>query len=136
MGENYCLSGATEEDICIGDIYSVGSARVQVTMPRYPCWKQERKVGLPDFLRRTFETMRTGFYLRVLTPGTVQGGDAWRRDDRPNPEMTLHLVNAGLHGPFDAGLARRILATPGLAEAWHAMMASKLEKIETGGKPA
>jgi MOSC domain-containing protein YiiM len=64
----------TEADVCVGDVFVVGSARVQVSGPRYPCAKQERKLGLPDFLRRTMATRRTGFYLRVLTPGTVQAG--------------------------------------------------------------
>src|SRR5262249_40489384 len=43
VGENWTLSDATERDICAGDIFTVGSAQVQVSGPRYPCTKQERK---------------------------------------------------------------------------------------------
>jgi MOSC domain-containing protein YiiM len=97
VGENWTLTGALEEQICIGDVYTVGSAIVQVSAPRYPCWKQERKVGLPDFLAKTKETLRTGFYLRVLTPGIVTAGDNWTLIERPQREITLQLLNACMH---------------------------------------
>ena len=69
VGENWTLTGVTEHDISVGDVFSVGSARVQVSGPRQPCTKQERKLKLPGFHRRTIETLRTGFYLWVLKPG-------------------------------------------------------------------
>ena len=39
FGENLTLTGALEEAICIGDIFRVGGATVQVTQPRQPCSK-------------------------------------------------------------------------------------------------
>jgi MOSC domain-containing protein YiiM len=43
FGENFTVDGLTEKSACIGDIYAVGDARLQVTGPRYPCWKIERR---------------------------------------------------------------------------------------------
>ncbi len=128
VGENWTLSGATEGDICVGDIYRVGSARVQVTAPRYPCMKQERKVGLPGFLNRTKETMRTGFYLRVLTPGTVQAGDELKLEERMYPEQTIYHLNACVHQTFDPAFAERSLAVPELAEGWKRIIQMKRNK--------
>src|SRR5690349_15339970 len=46
VGENWTLSNVTEREVCVGDIFAVGSARVQVTGPRFPCTKQQRKLKL------------------------------------------------------------------------------------------
>src|SRR5262245_55324609 len=39
FGENFTISRQDEQTVCIGDTYAVGDARVQVSMPRRPCWK-------------------------------------------------------------------------------------------------
>ena len=71
VGENWTISGGNEQTIFCGDVYRVGTAIVQVSGPRGPCSKQERKLGLPGFLKRTIDSMRTGFYLKVLQSGIV-----------------------------------------------------------------
>jgi MOSC domain-containing protein YiiM len=128
VGENWTLTGVTERDVCIGDIYAVGTARVQVTAPRYPCTKQDRKLELPGFHRRVMETLRTGFYLRVLTPGVVQAGDAWTLEARPHPAITVEQVNANCHRDFDPAFAVELLALPELADGWKGIIRSKLNK--------
>jgi len=76
FGENFTTSGLTEENVSIGDAFRVGSAIVQVTSPRSPCFKLAAKVGSPVFLRRFLESGRLGFYLRVLEEGDVGAGDS------------------------------------------------------------
>ena len=39
FGENFTIGGLAEDDVCIGDIWRVGEATVQVSQPRQPCWK-------------------------------------------------------------------------------------------------
>ncbi|MDN3720320.1 MOSC domain-containing protein [Roseibium salinum] len=39
FGENISSEGFVEEDLCIGDIFSAGSARIQISQGRQPCWK-------------------------------------------------------------------------------------------------
>jgi MOSC domain-containing protein YiiM len=130
VGENWTLSDMTEADVCVGDIYAVGGARVQVSGPRYPCVKQERKLGLPGFHKRTMETLRTGFYLRVLTPGTVQAGDGWTLEARPYADLTIQRINACGHQDFDPDFARAALAVPELAPTWRRIFRSKLGKAD------
>jgi MOSC domain-containing protein YiiM len=131
VGENWTIAGATEHDVCVGDIYAVGEAQVQVAAPRYPCAKQERKVGLPGFLKRTMETRRTGWYLRVLEPGAVEAGDAWALVARPNPGLTIQRLNAGMHGAFDPREARELLGVPELGSGWKRILRYKLEKDDS-----
>ena len=93
--------------------------------PRGPCWKQERKLKLPGFLKRTIASMRTGFYLQILQSGTVQAGEIWHLKSRPNPGLTLHVVNASYYQIPEPGMVERILATPELAEGWRRMFSEK-----------
>lgn len=118
VGENWTLFNADEAEICVGDIYTVGTARVEVSGPRFPCSKQQRKVGLRAFLKRTMEQMRTGFYLTTLQPGVVEAGDIWTLEDRPSPAVTLRYVNETVFQTKDDKAAQSILETPALAKNW------------------
>ncbi len=62
VGENWTLDSGTEADFSIGDTFQVGEAVIQVSAPRYPCAKQERRLKLPNFLKQVLNTLRTGFY--------------------------------------------------------------------------
>ena len=128
VGENWTLSGVTERDVCVGDTFEVGDAKVQVSGPRQPCTKQERKLKLPNFYRRTIETLRTGFYLRVLTTGTVEAGDSLTLEERPHPDLSVHSVNACGHRTFDPELAEQLLGVPELAPGWKRLLEKKLAK--------
>ena len=129
VGENWTINGGSEDQVCVGDIFSVGSAQVQVSGPRAPCWKQQRKLNLNEFLTKTIETLRTGFYLSVVTPGRVQVGDEWKLCSRPNPWLTQHLVNASYHRTADPEIVKRMLTTPELADGWKKMLRRKIERV-------
>jgi MOSC domain-containing protein YiiM len=89
FGENFTVDGQTEADVCIGDVYAVGSARVQVSQRRPPCVKLARFHQRPDLPRRVLKTGRTGWYLRVLEPGLVEAGEALTLIDRPAPDQPV-----------------------------------------------
>src|SRR5699024_444980 len=38
-GENLAVMHMDEDSVCIGDIYELGEAVIQVSQPRRPCWK-------------------------------------------------------------------------------------------------
>jgi len=122
VGENWTLTGGSEAALCVGDTYAVGGALVQVTAPRYPCPKQERKLGLPRFSQRSQETMRTGFYLRVLRTGWVKAGDEWILEARPQPAFSLELINTGMLRECDLDLVRQMMDLPELADGWKEML--------------
>ena len=60
-----------EGNVCIGDIYRLGSAMLQVSQGRQPCWKLNVWFGLPEMALMVQETGRTGWYYRVLESGRV-----------------------------------------------------------------
>jgi MOSC domain-containing protein YiiM len=104
----------------------VGTAIVQVSGPRGPCSKQERKLGLPGFLKRTIDSMRTGFYLKVLQSGIVNTGDNWDLQDRFDSAVSLELVNQAAYRPFEADVFGQVLRSGGLVPEWKDMLLAKL----------
>jgi MOSC domain-containing protein YiiM len=125
VGENWTIEGGNESTVCVGDIYSIGSSEVQVSGPRGPCWKQERKLKLPGFLKRTIESLRTGFYVQVTQCGTVQPGDGWNLKSRPNPWLTVQAVNVCYYQRPEPEMVEQILQTSELAEGWKRMFDRK-----------
>jgi MOSC domain-containing protein YiiM len=119
FGENFSVEGWTDDEVHIGDVFRVGTARLEVTQPRDPCFKLGLRMGDARFPKRFLASGRPGFYLRVLEEGEVGAGDAMERI-RVGPEaMTVQEVSRLLH--FERGdLARveRVLAVPALSPDW------------------
>jgi MOSC domain-containing protein YiiM len=118
VGENWTISGGDEETVFCGDVYRVGTAIVQVSGPRGPCWKQERKLGLDGFLKRTIDSMRTGFYLRVLQTGIVSAGDNWELENRFNEPVSVNLVNQAAYRGVEPDVLERIMRAEGVVPEW------------------
>jgi MOSC domain-containing protein YiiM len=97
FGENFTIAGLDEEIVCLGDIYTVGSVRLQVAQPRTPCWKLERRWNQPGLVERVLATGRHGWFFRVLTEGEVVAGQRLRRIDRPLPAWPIARVAAIKH---------------------------------------
>jgi MOSC domain-containing protein YiiM len=79
FGENFTVEGMLETDVRLGDVYSVGRARVMVTQPRTPCQKLGMKMGSLRFVKEFSASGRIGYYLRVVEEGYLEAGDAITR---------------------------------------------------------
>lgn len=93
FGENLTVSDLTEDTVCLGDIYQVGEARVQVSQPRFPCWKLARRNQLVDLTARVEARGWGGWYQRVLQTGYIEAGDSYTLVERPYPDYTIALLN-------------------------------------------
>lgn len=119
FGENFTINGLTEGDVCVGDIYAVGSAVVQASQPRMPCWKMGRQWHREQLPGEMIARGQTGWYLRVLEPGEVGAGDTLTLRERPLPQWTIARVNHAMYGDKANGeLAYELGRLPLLAEAW------------------
>jgi MOSC domain-containing protein YiiM len=119
FGENFTVQGLTEANVCVGDVFEVGSARVQVSQPRQPCWKQARRYAINDLVVRIVRTGRTGWYLRVQREGLVEAGDVMTLIERPHPQWTVERANQVMHvSKTDRELSLQLAACPALASAW------------------
>ena len=116
FGENLTTEGIDLTDALVGERWRVGSAVLQVTSPRVPCWKLGARMGDPRFPARFAAAGRPGAYLAILEQGALGAGDRIRVIHRPGHGVTVGLVAASYHR--DHRLAASILAAPELAEAW------------------
>ncbi|MDB5841119.1 MAG: hypothetical protein JWQ23_3071, partial [Herminiimonas sp.] len=76
MGENLTLTGLLEKDIWVGDRLLIGDTVLEVTEPRTPCFKFGVKMGFAHAVKLMAQSGATGFYMRVLQPGSMIRGDA------------------------------------------------------------
>jgi len=75
FGENITVNGLDETKLQIGDIYKMGSALVQITQPREPCYKLGVKFGNQQVIKQFIAHGRPGTYVRVLEEGFVKNND-------------------------------------------------------------
>lgn len=92
FGENISTSGLTEHNVAVGDRFRLGSALIEVSQGRQPCWKLNFRFDVPDMAIRVQKTGRSGWYYRILEEGIAETGDAMVLVDRLSPEWTLHRL--------------------------------------------
>ena len=98
FGENLTVSGLDEDTTCIGDVFDIGSARLQVTKFRQPCFKLALYFGDRRLPLLMVQSGRFGWYARVLREGSVGQGDAITLAARPNPAWPVaRLAHGVLH---------------------------------------
>ena len=119
FGENLSVSNLREEDVCIGDIFQIGTAVVQVSQPRQPCRTLAARYGRSDLVKMVIDSGRTGFYFRVLKEGTAKKGDKLILKERDSHNINVsfanhifHHDNRNCHG------IDKVLAIPALSESW------------------
>ena len=127
FGENFTVEGMSDEDVCIGDRYRIGSALFEVTQPRVTCFKVGWRLDEPRMPSLLVSHGRPGFYLRVIEEGVVAAGDAIERVAEGPQAMSVREINDLLYLPerHDDDL-RRALAIPGLPAGWRDSFAALL----------
>lgn len=126
FGENLSVTGMTDENVHIGDIFRLGEVEAQVTQPRVPCFKLGMKMGDLDFVGRFHRSGRVGFYLRILREGSLQAGDGIELL-RADPER-LNIRDAMLalnKNPLQRQTIARALSIPALSDAWRESLEKK-----------
>jgi MOSC domain-containing protein YiiM len=128
FGENFTTEGLLEDTVCIGDVYEVGEAMVQITQPRGPCWKIDRRWGISDLAARIAQTGHTGWYLRVLGEGYVEAGMPIQLIERPCPDWTVTKANAVIEKRItDPAALRSLAACAAIPADWRARLMRKIE---------
>lgn len=119
FGENLTTSGLDEQSVCIGDRFRAGEAELEVTQPRWPCFKLGRKLGQQRIVKQLLATGRTGFYLRVVTPGRIRAGDAVEFTQRDPEALSVEaLLRLSLEPEPDRERMARATRIAALPEPW------------------
>lgn len=75
FGENLTLVGLTEEIAFIGDQYRAGSAILEITQPRMPCFKLNLRFERSDMVKRFWHSGYSGIYFGIVEEGELETGD-------------------------------------------------------------
>ena len=128
FGENLTIEGIDLSGSLVGERWEVGSALLEVSEPRIPCWRLAVRMNDPMFPRRFAEAMRPGAYLRIITEGTVEAGDEIRIVAHPDHGMTVRDVSRIY--THDRDEAERLLAIPQLSESWKSWADRLLQAVK------
>lgn len=119
FGENIASLGLTEANTCIGDRFRLGSAVVEVSQGRQPCWKVNEHTANAKMAYLFQKTGRTGWYYRVLEAGRVSPGDQIVLIERHHPEWSVETVTrARLTRRASVQDAAALAELQVLAEGW------------------
>ena len=134
MGENISTEGMTEENVCIGDVYSVGSVRLQVSQPRSPCWKIDAKFDREGITRFVAEQGIAGWYYRVLQAGSAQAGDSLHLVERNQDPFSLRDWWTIMRQPrVSLETLQRVADTAGLTLAYREKILQRIDWLNRNG---
>lgn len=127
FGSNLAVRGIAETDVHIGDRFRLGSAMVEISQPRKPCWKIEHRFGVKGIVARIVTSGRSGWYFRVIEPGEVAAGDTLERTHLGHCEWSVARCFAAIHaGKATHAELAELAALPALAPELRERVAIKL----------
>lgn len=129
FGENLTLRGIDLSAAVVGEIWEIGTVRLQVTQPRLPCFKLGIRMGDAGFVERFEAARRFGAYFAIERPGTVAAGDQARRLTRPDGDRLSIAEFIAAHEDGDMELLRRLVDHPHVPPSWRNHAARTLARL-------
>jgi MOSC domain-containing protein YiiM len=131
FGENLCIEGLREADVCVGDIHRIGSSRLQVCQPREPCFKLALRFADKFMPKAMIRSGRAGWYYRVVEEGEIAPQDAVDLEERPNPDFPFaRLVALISQGHVTRAELKRLGNMQGLASQWRLWANERLSQLD------
>jgi MOSC domain-containing protein YiiM len=119
FGENLTVSDLKEEDICIGDVFEIGTALLQVSQPRQPCRTLAARYGRDDLVKLVADSGRTGFYFRVLKEGIAGKGASFKLKEKDPRGITVSFASHTFHHDRkNCEAIEKVLAVSALSASW------------------
>jgi MOSC domain-containing protein YiiM len=131
FGENLTVEGLSEDAVHLGDVFRMSGTLLQVTQPRYPCYKLGIKMGDPFFPKRFLASGRTGFYLRVVQEGDVGADDTVELVEQSNGLTVKELWHLVLVDKGNIDGAQQALRCQTLAPEWRQPLEERLSQAAT-----
>ncbi len=130
FGENLTFSRLVEREFNLGDIYTLGSCRLQVCQPRFPCSRLGIKFGDMGIIKTFLESGRPGIYFRVVGEGELRAGDTLALAEAdPEKVSVMEIFDIKLSKTPDAEAMRRVLKVKSLNEEWRLKIEKKLAAL-------
>ncbi len=133
FGENFTVEGLSDDEVCIGDRFQIGSAVFEVTQPRVTCYRVGIRMNEPRMPALLTASGRPGFYFRVLQEGAVGAGDDIVKVGEAEEHMTVAEINALLYLPDHArDRVDRALRIEALSHGWRSSFEALLRSHAAG----
>ena len=131
IGENLLVENMLEENIHIGDRFSIGEAIIEVTQGRIPCNTINKRTGVKSLMSRMIETGHTGYLCRVIKEGQISNLDRIERVFEHPERITVSYAHSIYFYQRDSkeGI-ENILKVNELADEWKVKLEKMLSKIE------
>jgi len=126
FGENLTTEGIEVNDALVGERWQIGTAVLEVSEPRIPCWRLGIRMNDKTFPRKFTEALRPGAYLRLIVGGSVGAGDEIRVVERPAHALTIRDVFRIYTRDRDE--VQRLLTVPQMSESWKMWAADWLQQ--------
>jgi MOSC domain-containing protein YiiM len=126
FGENLTTAGLDLNEAMVGERWRVGSAVLEVSEPRFPCFKLGHRMGTQRFVKRFGDARRPGTYLRIVEEGELEAGDRIAVIARPDHGVTIGLFAEIYLG--DRSRAEDLLAADRISNEWRDWVAEQLAK--------
>jgi MOSC domain-containing protein YiiM len=131
FGENFTTEGLMESEVNVGDVFSMGSAKVIATQPRMPCYKLGVKFGRMDVLKKFLASSRSGIYFKVLEEGEVGAGDLIVKIKSDTNRVGISdIVRLYASDREDIKTMRRAVKVEALPEGWKDYFYEQIRRIE------
>lgn len=119
LGENLSVAGWDEANVCIGDIFRLGEAIIQVSQPRTPCWKIDSRFGVEGMTRFIDQSGLSGWYFRVIEEGWVAPECEFTLIERDAHEVSVNRLLSTWREHRPAAEALELIASiPALSANW------------------
>ena len=118
FGENLSIEGIDEDTAQIGDVWRWGNVLLQVSQPRWPCFKLALHSGHMDMVKRFVASGRSGWYLRVLEEGVAPTSGTIEIVERDPLGVSVKTAFMAARGDIDPALFEVANTHPALAGAW------------------
>src|SRR5512133_3011780 len=128
FGENFTVEGLSDDEVCIGDRYRIGTAVFEVTQPRVTCYRVGLRMDDPRIPALLVSHRRPGFYFRVLEEGDVEAGDEIVKLPSGPERLTVVEIDTLLYLPgHPRQQLLRALRIPALSPGWQGSFRALLE---------
>ena len=131
FGENLTVTNMLEVDVCIGDVYKVGDAIIQITQGRIPCSTIDKYTEANTLLKRLIETGYTGYLARVLDEGTIRIDSTIEIVERHPARLSVLHCNEVYFKNNDPLAMKRIQAVDVLAEDWKQKLEKRIRLLQS-----
>ena len=118
FGENLTTQGADETQIAIGDRFRWGSALLEVSQPRAPCFKFAMHAGRAEAPQVMTVSARCGWYFRVIEEGEAPVAGTLVRECTSDSPSVRDAFIAALHPNVAEESRIRVCKIPTLSSAW------------------